>query len=246
MKKPIIGITSNYRADFEEWFNNYYINYVGMDEVNVIIATGGTPIVLPQTTDYDILDEYLNLIDGLVVIGGQDVSPSYYNEDVHPLCSELCPERDICESYLILEAFKRKIPIIAICRGLQLANAIFGGSLYQDLTLNPKITVKHSAMKEGGNDIHSIKVIDKDSRFFSLIDCEELYVNSIHHQIIKELAPDFKSVAISKDNVCEVIEHKDKAVFFIGTQFHPEIMGARGNKMMQNLFRGMYDYLKSK
>lgn len=245
MKKPIIGITSNCRADFEEWFNDYYINFVGMDEVDVIVNTGGAPIVLPQTLDKDCLNNYLDIIDGLVVVGGLDVSPSYYNEDLHPLCGELNPKRDAFESYLIKEAFQRNIPTIVICRGLQLANVIFGGTLYQDLSLNPEVTIKHSAMKEGANDIHSIKVTDKNSRFYSLLEEEEMYVNSIHHQIIKKLANDFKSIAVSKDNVVEVIEHKDSSKFFIGTQFHPEIMGARGNELMKKLFYGMYDFINN-
>ncbi|MDF9867392.1 putative glutamine amidotransferase [Bacilli bacterium PM5-3] len=243
MKKPIIGISSNAREDFELWFNDYYINFVGMDEVNVITDTGGVPLVLPQVVDTSCLDTYLDIIDGLVIVGGLDVSPSYYNEDTHPLCGELNPKRDEFESYLIKKASERNIPLLVICRGLQLTNVIYGGSLYQDLSLNPEITIKHSAMKEGGNDVHSINIIDKNSRFHQLVQTDEMYVNSIHHQVIKDLASDFNIVAVSRDNVIEVIEHKDKSKFFIGTQFHPEIMGARGNELMKNIFYGMHKYI---
>lgn len=237
MKKPLIGISCHTIAATETWFHGYFINYIGVDESNAVLEAGGIPFVLPQTLDEEIIKEYVANIDGLVIVGGDDVSPSLYNEEMLEKCQNTNPQRDMYDSMLIKEAFRVKKPLFVICRGLQLTNVILGGTLYQDLSYNPNITIAHSRMNEGDNVVHSIDVVDKDSIFYSTLKRDTMYVNSIHHQIIKDLAPALKIVAKSKDNVIEVAELKDKDQFFIGTQFHPEMMSCRIDKEVNNLFK---------
>lgn len=236
MKKPLIGISCHNVSASETWFHGYNINYIGIDESHSIIEAGGIPLVLPQCDNESIIKDYIANIDGLLMVGGEDVSPSLYNEEMLEKCDNTNPERDLYDSMLIKEAFRVKKPIIVICRGLQLTNVLFGGSLFQDLSYNKEINIAHSRMNEGDNVVHSIDVVDKDSMFYKILKRDSMYVNSIHHQTIKELAPIFKKVAVSKDNVIEVVELKEEDHFFIGTQFHPEMMSYRIDKEMNKLF----------
>lgn len=239
MKKPIIGISCHTIPFTESWFHGYNINYIGQDEALAVMEAGGVPVVLPQTSEDDLIKEYLGYIDGLVIIGGDDVSPSLYNEDMLEKCERPNYDRDDYDSKLILEAFRLKKPIITICRGIQLTNVLLGGTLYQDLSYNPEVSIDHARMGDGIGVVHSIDVLDKDSLFYQALKRDNMYVNSIHHQIIKDLAPALKVVAKSKDNVIEVVELNDNDHFFIGMQFHPEMMSNRIDKGMNKVFQAL-------
>ena len=237
MKKPLIGISCHTIPFTESWFHGYDINYIGQDEAISVMDAGGIPMVLPQTSDDNIIKEYLDRVDGLVIIGGEDISPSLYNEDMLEKCAAPNYDRDVYDSKLILEAFRLKKPLIVICRGLQLTNVLLGGTLYQDLSYNSEISIDHVRMADAIGVVHDIEVVDKDSLFYKALKRDTMYVNSIHHQMIKDLAPSLKVVAKSVDNVVEVAELKTDDHFFVGTQFHPEMMSYRNDKEMINLFK---------
>jgi len=162
---------------------------------------------------------------------------------MHLLCTPLNHARDEYEALLIKKAIDKKIPIFLICRGLQMANALFGGTLYQDLSIHPEVTIKHSAIKEGQKEIHSVEIADKNSFFYQVMNEDSVYVNSMHHQAIKDLAPIFKSVAKSRDGIVEVVEAKNSEQFIFGAQFHPEIMGSRYGGKMLELFKGFVEII---
>ncbi|MDL2211670.1 gamma-glutamyl-gamma-aminobutyrate hydrolase family protein [Erysipelotrichaceae bacterium OttesenSCG-928-M19] len=245
MKKPVIGISSNEQANFDGWFIEHYINYTKSETIKVIDDVEALPIIIPVLENNKCIDSYLDMIDGLIVTGGHDVYPLLYTDNMMNECGDVYPKTDFFDINLIKAALARKIPTIVICRGVQIANVAYKGTLYQDVQTELKTEIKHHAPNEGNINVHSIKIIDEDSLFSRLTGLkEQVFVNSIHHQAIKELAPIFKVVAQAEDGVIEIIELKDSKQFFIGTQFHPEILGSVGNENMMKLFRGMTNYIR--
>ncbi|MDF9866460.1 putative glutamine amidotransferase [Bacilli bacterium PM5-3] len=244
MKNPIIGITSNEQANFDGWFIEHYINYVKSEAIKVVDKAGGVPLIIPVLSDSNHIDRYLDLIDGLIITGGHDVYPLLYEDDMQVDCGNIHPKTDFFDIYLVKEAMKRKIPTIVICRGLQVTNVAFKGTLIQDVNKEKNSTIKHHAPEEGNLNVHAINILDNNSLFSKLTGYKDkMYVNSIHHQAIGELAPIFKVVAKANDEIIEIVELKDSDQFFIGMQFHPEILGANGNAQMMRLFKGMVEYI---
>ncbi|MDR1781425.1 MAG: gamma-glutamyl-gamma-aminobutyrate hydrolase family protein [Bacilli bacterium] len=247
MNKPIIGISSNTKSDFDGWFTTHVITYVKSEAIESVIKAGGEPLIIPVTDNQELIDNYLDKIDGLIITGGHDVYPLLYDDYVSNECGELYPKTDYYDIGLIRKAIANKIPTIVICRGVQITNVAFGGKLYQDLHNEINTDIKHHAPKEGNINVHGLNIIDEESLFCELTGLKErIYVNSIHHQGIKELADIFKPVAKSDDGVIEIIELKDSKQFFVGTQFHPEILASLGNKPMLRLFKGMIAYIKGR
>jgi len=244
MKKPMIGISSNEQANFDGWFTSHYINYVKSEAIDVVDKAGGVPILIPVRSDDQHIERYLDTIDGLIITGGHDVNPLLYNDDMGLKCGNLHPKTDYFDIRLVQKAFERKMPTIVICRGLQVTNVAFNGTLIQDINLDIGSTIKHHAPEEGDMYVHCIEIFDNDSLFSKLTNYKDkIYVNSIHHQAIDKLAPIFKVVAKADDGIIEIVELKDESHFFIGTQFHPEILGSLGNDKMTDLFRGMINYI---
>ena len=248
MKKPIIGISSNEMVNFDGWFLEQDIVYVKKEIIKVVDEVGGIPLIIPMLNNDRHVDSYLDTIDGLIITGGHDVYPLLYSEDMQLKCGDIHPQTDFFDSYLLKKALKRQMPIIVICRGVQIANVSYQGTLIQDIERDKQSVIKHHAPKESNLNVHKINILDNDSLFSKVTGLKDkAYVNSIHHQAIDELASIFKVVAKANDEVIEIIELKDSKQFFIGTQFHPEILASNGNEKMLALFKGMIDYItKSK
>lgn len=238
--KPVIGITSE----------QYTLNYTKLKNIpgeaiwhgftNAIIKAKGLPIALPFNHLEDV-EQYVNLIDGLIVTGGQDVSPSLYGEEPHPKLGELDPVRDEMETALIKEAVRQNKPVLGICRGLQLINAVYGGTLYQDLSQNSEISVQHRQETKLTLPSHHV-TIEKDSWLHSILG-DKLFVNTSHHQAIKELAPDFKAIAHSAgDPLIEAAEHKDAPIY--GIQWHPEMLLLGDDHASLELFKAFVEKCK--
>lgn len=246
MKKPLVGITCHNKLNEEDWFKGYEINYLGVSETQSIIKAGGVPLMLPQTNNEAIIDAYLENIDGLVVIGGEDVNPAYYHEDVSSLSGPINDVRDEFEALLIKSAVNKKIPLFLICRGLQFFNVLYQGSLWQDLKLIPhnKLNIPHQGWNLSYKNIHRLNVVDKDSYFYNIIKNDYLYVNSLHHQTINKLSPLLKIVAQSDDGVIEVVESNIQDHFIIGFQYHPEISSYYYHDDNTRLFDYFINYLK--
>ncbi|MDR1781609.1 MAG: gamma-glutamyl-gamma-aminobutyrate hydrolase family protein [Bacilli bacterium] len=245
MKNPIIGISCHLKLNEEDWFKNYQTNYVGRPEVESIIKANGTPIMLPMTNDINLIKNYLDIIDGLVIIGGEDINPSYYNEDLDKLSGVIVEERDKFEELLIKEAFNRKIPMLLICRGMQMINALYGGTLYQDLSLNKDYYLEHQAWNKSYRHVHQIAITKEDSFMFDIYKKNNFYVNSLHHQAIKNVSPLFDVTAISKDGVIEAIELKDKSFFCLAVQYHPEISSYYYDDYHKLMFNYFINYINN-
>lgn len=234
--KTTIGISGNEKFDFKQRFNDMKISYITSDYPDAVIANGAMPLILPLTTDSDVIDSYLDSIDGLILSGGYDVTPSNYREDMLDKCESIYPARDDFEIELVKKAVLKNIPILAICRGSQISNVAFGGTLYQDLSYLENSNLKHDQGGNAGVATHSIKIIDTDSNYYRVAQNDNIHINSFHHQVIKDLADKFKIVAQAEDGVIEVFESIDPNHFFIATQYHPEMMANRGDSLSNDLF----------
>lgn len=166
------------------------------------------------------LNALLEHTSGIILSGGYDVNPTLYNEKAHKKLGALCKKRDEFELNLIKEALRREICIFGICRGLQLLNVYFGGTLYQDLkSFGFK---EHTQKKSAQKSSHSVN-ISKNS-FLSRFLPEKIKVNSFHHQAIKELGKGLKAVAHSKEGIVEAVEYEKSRRLVFGVQWHPEAM----------------------
>lgn len=247
MKRPIIGIVSNDRENFDGWFMTEKIYYVVAPAADAVRLAGGLPMFLPITSSLDDMDEYMELLDGIMFTGGHDIDPAYYEEDVKVDSYNLHPDMDYFDINLFKKAMEKKLPIISMCRGTQVANVAMGGTIFQDVNIETRSTIKHRAPKEASMLVHNINITKPDSLFSELTGLTgTTRVNSIHHQAINALAVPFEVVARAKDDIIEIIELKDKTHFYVGTQFHPEILTYYGNKDMLKLIEGFvqaaYDY----
>lgn len=218
--KPIIGITANKTLLNNDQYHPFLINYSPVGFSEAIIQAGGIPLIIP-ISDPEVAERYLTLVDGLLLTGGQDVSPQLYNEEPRHVMGETSPERDASELALIKSAIALKKPMLGVCRGMQLLNVALGGSLYQDLHTDADIAIQHVQKSQPDCPTHSIK-IEPESHLASLITYDN-HVNSIHHQAVKQLGEGFSATAWSLDGIIEAIERIDEQMSIIGVQWHPEL-----------------------
>ena len=174
--------------------------------------------------------------DGLLLPGGGDIDPVYYGEEMNGSDE---PDRELDKAQRdILDAFvKAKKPILGICRGMQLINVYFGGSLHQDL-----VTRDIHTRKNDNDSIHSVKSVEEGNLF------EKFYgktfnINSAHHQGTKKLGKGLKEVLRSEDGVCEAVIHEELPI--IATQFHPERMSYKQRRDDAVVGEEIFEYFKS-
>jgi len=216
------------------------------DYRQAILHVGGEPIVLDVSTP---VDEALKGIDGLLLTGGDDVEPARYGEPPHTTTVEAEPGRDEFEIGMVTAARAREVPIFAICRGIQVLNVAFGGTLVQDIPSQLPGSLEHSLPcppNQAFTFAHEVW-IEKDSLLGTLMrerltddTCE---VNSRHHQAVKDDASGFKVGATAPDGVIEAIEDP-AALFCLGVQWHPENFFRTGE--FRPLFEGFLEASQKK
>lgn len=224
-KAPVIGISGNFREGDCTLAQGYYMS---------VLEAGGTPVVIPSYDNERALVSLLDTLDGLVLSGGADIDPDYLGEE--PLdCISVNPRRDAQELMLVRFAVERHIPVLGICRGIQMLTAALGGKLYQDIkTQHSRSCIEHSQTIARGLPSHDVK-IEKDSLLHSLMGTETLAVNSFHHQAVKEVPQGFRVTAMSADGIIEGME----SVAFrpiLGVQWHPECFILEGDRTMMPIF----------
>lgn len=204
----------------------------------MILEAGGIPIIIPQIADDKLIEEYIDMIDGLILVGGSDISPYLYNEGPSRFLESTSPIRDKVEYSLIEKAIEKKIPIFGVCRGMQLLNIFFGGTLYQDIYSQCGNVFNHSDRERKGIIFYHDIEIEKNSRLYDIYG-SKLVVNTFHHQAIKKLAEGFKVTAKSDDGIIEAMEYEEDQLI-MGIQFHPEFPEHNEN------FYKIFDYFISK
>ena len=204
---PVIGIT--FTHDISNPASNNYIR--------AIKAFGGIPCKLyPGVSE----DAYAD-INGLLLTGGPDIDPSYYDEEVHET-TEIEEDRDVLELLLFKRALKKNLPVFGICRGIQVMNVAVGSSLYQDIPSQFTEHLTHKLLENDDDSWHDIKI--QPGSLLNEITGETIAeVNSRHHQALKVVGNGFIVTAQSKDGIIEAIEDRSKR-FMLGVQYHPERM----------------------
>lgn len=228
LQPPRIGISAN-RKDG--------LSCIAETYVQAVLKAGGAPILIPVITDIEALTAIVNGLDGLVMSGGADINPLYLEEEPIPGLQDVDTYRDEFDLLLLRLAANRQLPIMGICRGHQILNVAFGGDLFQDIySQNEGKILKHSQTMPREQVSHSVRITDKASKLYSILEKEDtIWVNSFHHQAVKETAPEFITSAIASDGINEAMEHPEKEIFSI--QWHPEAMASNDDEQMLKLFQ---------
>ena len=225
-KAPVIGITGNVSEGNLSLLSGYFKS---------IVAAGGIPMVIPPYEDTGLMIEMLNRIDGLLLSGGADINPLFLQEEPAEALHNINPWRDRQELLLVRLAANRQIPILGICRGIQVMTAALGGTLYQDIdTQMDGKHIKHSQDLDRAYASHTVN-LEPDSILASLFQTEKLAVNSFHHQAVKEPAPGFRVTARATDGVIEAVESTEYKSM-LGVQWHPECFIVNQDEYMLPLF----------
>ncbi len=215
--RPVIGVTTFMAKKPRKTYACVSNSYLQSIE-----KAGGIPLMLPLTEVPEVMNGYLDIIDGLVISGGDEgVNPRLYGENPVKELACICPTRDEYEMYLFAGALEKKIPVLGVCRGMQLINVAGGGSLYQDVFTQRTGTFGHLPVQMPVDVLYHSVSITRGSVLESIFATDELMVNSFHHQAVKKLAPSFAVAALSEDNLIEAIEHQGHD-FVLGVQWHPE------------------------
>lgn len=234
-RKPVIGMA----CTVIETGSCEFKSAISTEYIAAVIKGGGVPVQLPYTqTDFN--DEWLDLCDGIIIPGGPDIHPKFYNEDSHQGLTRVYPEVDRYQLDLLNKALERDLAILGICKGCQLINVALGGSLYQDLKEVPT-DIKH--YMEAANPVVAHKVCAEPSLPIGKLLGKSFYTNSFHHQAIHKLGEGLQVMAHTSDGVVEAVFAKDKK-FVWGIQWHPEMMLAESDSMLP-IFKAFIDAAKS-
>lgn len=189
--------------------------------IRALVATGALPITISPLIGIDLAEQALGPFHALVLTGGEDVDPTHYRAERSPKLGVIDQLRDRFELALFHQARRRQMPVLGICRGLQLINVAMGGTLWQDLPTERPGPIDHSPAIGRGERCHPVR-IEPGSRAAGALGTTQLSANSIHHQAIRETAPDLIATAWSEDGVIEAIETPDDSHWLLAVQWHPE------------------------
>ena len=235
----IIGLSGNLLYEN----NSIPKAFVNRSYVDSIVRAKGIPTIIPIIEDEEIIKKMLESVDGIIMTGGVDVHPFRFNEEPIEKIGTISAERDDFDFTVMKYAAEMNKPILGICRGIQVINVYFGGTLIQDIPSQRSSNILHSQTAEYHVATHKIQIV-KDSIIYDMLG-ENSEVNSFHHQAIDKLDKDFKVTATAKDGIVETIEYKKKDSFILGIQWHPELMSAK-NVKMQNIFDMFVEVCKSR
>ena len=237
--KPIIGITSERTSTPD---SPPCCSSVATAYSDAILAAGGAPILIPLYSGQDssALRATVDVMDGILLAGGEDVHPAAYNAAAHPRLGTTNETRDAQELELIRLAVKYSKPLFGICRGLQVINVALGGTLYQDIASELPGAHPHAQedMPEAWHRlVHDIR-IEPQSRLAGLLGIQTLPVNSLHHQAIRDLASGLTASAHASDGIIEGIEMPAHP-FFLAVQCHPEMLVTTAPLPWMKLFEAL-------
>jgi putative glutamine amidotransferase len=213
---PLIGVSTS--ISFGKPPERAYVN---SSYLHAIQQAGGVPVALPPQLSATSLTRLAGGLNGLLLTGGGDMDPALFGEDPHSTLYGVAPSRDAVETTAVRIALDRRLPILAICRGIQVLNVALGGSLYQDVATDPGTELRHSQEAPRDQPTHKV-VVEPGSRLAETLDTDEIEVNSMHHQAVKVLGAGLRAVAWAPDHLVEGIEVSDPSRFVLGVQWHPE------------------------
>lgn len=226
-RRPLIGITGNFGSKGCELAEGYYES---------VLRVGGTPVVVPPTEDRGALAGVLDDLDGLLLSGGGDLNPLFVGEEPSRGLHQVNYKRDLFELLLIRLAYDRQIPMLGICRGVQMLTVALGGAIWQDI--NSQVggrLIGHDQQLDRSVASHTVCISDGSTLLGKIFDTDVLAVNSMHHQAVRATGVRLRPCAFSSDGLIEAVESTEhKAI--LGVQWHPECFLLRGDTSMLPLF----------
>lgn len=237
MDKPLIGITAHTLAGpiLHPAIGPLLRSAVGQPYIDAIVAAGGAPIAIPLGLDQEGLGRIYELLDGLLLPGGDDVAPKRYGHEPHPMLGQVDDERDEMELTLARWALRDGLPVLGICRGIQVLAVAAGGTLYQDLPSELAGLQRHDVREFGRDYLTHDITVEPASRLAHCLGSAQTQVNSFHHQAVRDVPPGFVASCWSPDGVIEAIESQTH-YFALGVQCHPESLWDSTSPMFKGLF----------
>jgi putative glutamine amidotransferase len=223
-KKPVIGVT--FDSQPPGGYSSFPWYALRENYCSSLSQHGAIPF--PLCHDLDLVDSYLDMIDGLVITGGNfDVDPTLYQaDDIHPTVT-INTSRTAFEWAMVKGALKRDIPLLGICGGQQLLNVVLGGTLIQHIPNEVETSLAHEQPNPRNEPGHEIRIVS-GTKLHSLVGSDKLDVNSAHHQAVKDLAPGCTLNALAPDGIIEGFEVEGQK-FCLGIQWHPEFFVNSGD-----------------
>jgi putative glutamine amidotransferase len=221
-RKPVpactVAVTASIRQDGDTSRVRLTAAYV-----TALENAGLIPLIVPPLSSDSAAAAVLDSVSGLVLTGGEDVDPARYGEERNEKVRSVNVARDATEAALVEEAKARGMPVLAICRGIQILNVALGGTLVQDIASQCETDIAHD--EEGPRDSRSHEIaVEPGSLIAKAIGTEHLTVNSFHHQSVKRVAEGMRVTARSPDGIIEGLESTDKKWWVMAVQWHPEEM----------------------
>lgn len=229
-RKPIIGLTCHaYNTPSPR-------SAVGQPYIDGVVAAGGAPICIPLGLDATSLNAVYDTLDGILLPGGDDVAPDRYGQERHPKLGPVDANRDDLELALADWALRDDVPLLGICRGIQVLAVAAGGSLYQDISAQLAISDAHAGRGMARDALTHEIDISPASKLAEAVGVAETDVNSFHHQAVRDVPAGFIVSARAKDGIVEGIESPDHR-FIVGVQCHPEGIWQTTGPRFAGLFR---------
>lgn len=242
-RKPVpactVAVTASIRPDGDTSRVRLTAAYV-----TALEGAGLIPLIVPPLSSDRAAAAVLDSVSGLVLTGGEDVDPARYGEKRHEKVRSVSAARDATEASLVLEAKARGIPVLAICRGIQILNVALGGTLVQDIASQCHTDISHD--EDGPRDSRSHEItIEPESLIARAIGAEHCTVNSFHHQSVKRVAEGMRVTARSPDGIIEGLESTDEDWWVMAVQWHPEEMTNSAEPWDRGLFKAFARQLEA-
>jgi putative glutamine amidotransferase len=235
--KPFIGITMRHELETERF-------YLARQYGEAVAAAGGVPVHIPLIPDPDLIGALVERLDGVLLPGSaSDVDPLRYGREPHARLGAVHPLKDETDLLVLKVLEERRLPLLAICFGMQVWNVHRGGSLIQDITSEVPKAHKHEQGAPRERPSHHIS-IGPESLLASLAGVETALVNSHHHQALEQVGEGLKASAWSSDGLVEAVEDTREGRWALGVQWHPEI-GWEKDRLSSNIFKAFMDAVRS-
>jgi putative glutamine amidotransferase len=235
VKRPLVGVSCmNDRSSYGAALMAVRPTYL-----RALEAAGAVPLLIHLTDDLAVVRALYDLCDGILLPGGDDVDPAHFGEERHPMLGEVDAQRDAVELALARWCREEQKPLLGICRGVQVLNVAFGGTLWQDLPAQLPSELDHrynTHLKQYDVPGHEL-LLDPDSWLAQHLDADELTANTMHHQALKDVAPGLRVVGRAPDGIIEAVEGTGES-FIVGVQCHPEHLWKEAEPRWRRFFEG--------